>query len=322
MSQQSIPHDYYYGSEAEQYTFYRLPKILFTDAQYKRLSDGAKILYGLMLDRMGLSLKNGWLDERNRVYIYFTLEDVQEYMNCQRDKGMKLLAELDSVKGVGLIERVKQGLGKPAITYVKKFIGTPDLQKSEKPTSGLHDLPTSGLHDLPTSGLRQNRPLVVGNIDPNKTDSNNTDFNDTEYQSIYQRKRSEKEKPIDRIDTISAYSEIIKENISYDYLCKQDNIHAYEIHELFEIMLETVCSTRETIRVGREDMPAEIVKSRLLKLDYSHIEYVMDSMDKTTTDVRDIRSYLLTALYRSPTTITNKYKAEVNHDLHTAQPPT
>lgn len=119
--------DYYYGNEADQYTFYRLPKVLFTDTRYKRLSDGAKILYGLILDRMALSIKNGWPDERNRVYIYFTLEDVQEYMNCQRDKGMKLLAELDSVKGVGLIERVKQGLGKPAITYVKKFIETPDL---------------------------------------------------------------------------------------------------------------------------------------------------------------------------------------------------
>ena len=95
------------------------------------------------------------------------------------------------------------------------------------------------------------------------------------------------------MDRINAYSEIIKENISYDFLCRQDKIRAFEIHELFEIMLEAVCSTRATIRVGREDMPAEVVKSRLLKLDYSHIEYVMESMDKTTTDVRDIRSYLL-----------------------------
>ena len=107
---QSQPYGYYYGNEADQYTFYRLPKTLFTNNRYKDLSDGAKILYGLMLDRMSLSIKNAWLDEQNRVYIYFTLEDVQEYMNCQRDKGMKLLAELDTDKGVGLIERVKQGL--------------------------------------------------------------------------------------------------------------------------------------------------------------------------------------------------------------------
>jgi hypothetical protein len=98
--------DYYYGNEADRYTFYRLPKALFTNDHYKSLSDGAKILYGLMLDRMGLSMKNGWLDEQNRVFIFFTPEDVQEYMNCKQDKGIKLLAELDAAKDVGLIERV------------------------------------------------------------------------------------------------------------------------------------------------------------------------------------------------------------------------
>ena len=75
----SQTHNYHYGSEADQYTFYRLPKALFTNERYKDISDGAKILYGLMLDRMGLSLKNGWLDKQERVYIIFTLEDVQEY---------------------------------------------------------------------------------------------------------------------------------------------------------------------------------------------------------------------------------------------------
>lgn len=118
MKEQSTPHDYYYGSEAEQYTFYRFPKALFQNERYKGMSDSAKILYGLMLDRMGLSLKNGWLDKRNRVFIYFTLEDLQEYMNCGHNKGVKLMAELDNI---GLIERVKQGLGRPAIIYVKRF---------------------------------------------------------------------------------------------------------------------------------------------------------------------------------------------------------
>ena len=118
MSQQLISHNYYYGSEAEQYTFYRFPKALFTNDLYKNLSDGAKILYGLMLDRMGLSLKNGWVDEENRVFIYFTLEHLQEYMNCGHNKGVKLMSELEKI---GLIERVKQGLGKPAIIYVKQF---------------------------------------------------------------------------------------------------------------------------------------------------------------------------------------------------------
>ncbi|MCL2350935.1 MAG: replication initiator protein A [Firmicutes bacterium] len=99
---QPQPYGYYYGNEAEQYTFYRLPKALFTNERYKDISDGAKILYGLMLDRMGLSVKNGWTDEQDRVYIIFTLEDATEQMNCKNDKGVKMFAELDTVKGVGL----------------------------------------------------------------------------------------------------------------------------------------------------------------------------------------------------------------------------
>ena len=96
----SQPYGYYYGNEADQYTFYRLPKALFTNERYKDLSDSAKILYGLMLDRMGLSIKNRWLDEQDRVYIIFTLEDVQEFMNCKHEKAVKLFAELDTEKGV------------------------------------------------------------------------------------------------------------------------------------------------------------------------------------------------------------------------------
>ena len=134
---QPTPYGYYYGDAADQYTFYRLPKVLFTDNRYKVLSDSAKILYGLMLDRMGLSLKNGWLDEGNKVYIYFTLEDVQEYMSCKHEKAVKLLAELDTGKGIGLIERVKRGQGKPTIIYVRKFVERAESLTSEKQKSRL-----------------------------------------------------------------------------------------------------------------------------------------------------------------------------------------
>ena len=152
---QPTPYGYFYGNEAEQFTFYRIPKALFTNPRFKSITDDAKILYGLMLDRMGLSIKNRWLDDQDRVFIYFTLEDVQEYIGCQRDKGMKLLAELDTDKGVGLIERVKQGLGKPTIIYVRQFIDRTDLQRSEKSTSG----------------HRENRPTHIGKIDLKKSEN-------------------------------------------------------------------------------------------------------------------------------------------------------
>ena len=111
--------DYFYGTEAEQYTFYRIPKVLFTDPGFRRITADAKILYGLMLDRMGLSMRNGWLDEQERVFIYFTLEEAMDAMCCGHNKAVSLFTELDKV---GLIERKKQGQGRPTKIYVKNFI--------------------------------------------------------------------------------------------------------------------------------------------------------------------------------------------------------
>lgn len=114
--------DYYYGDESSQFSFYRIPRQLITGDTFKRLSTDAKLLYGLLLDRMGLSAKNGWYDELGRVYIYYTLDEIQEDMNCGHDKATKLLVELDSGKrGFGLIERVRQGQGRPTKIYVKRF---------------------------------------------------------------------------------------------------------------------------------------------------------------------------------------------------------
>ena len=112
---------YFYGHEAEQYSFYRIPKQLISDSRFRNVSTDGKLLYGLMLDRMGLSMKNGWLDEQGRVYIFFVLDEIQDLLQCGHEKAVKLLAELDSEKGIGLIERVKQGQGKPTIIYVKQF---------------------------------------------------------------------------------------------------------------------------------------------------------------------------------------------------------
>ena len=119
---QKLQFDYYRGMGAEQYTFYRIPKVLFTAECFKSLSCEAKVLYGLLLDRMSLSIKNRWFDEKDRVYIIFTVEDVMELLNCSRQKAIKNLAELDSEKGIGLIEKKRLGLGKPNVIYVKNFI--------------------------------------------------------------------------------------------------------------------------------------------------------------------------------------------------------
>ena len=119
MTALSLP--YFYGCEAEQFAFYRIPKLLMSDERFRGVSTDAKLLYGLMLDRMSLSLKNGWQDEQGRVYIYFPADEIMSTLNRQSEKASKLLAELDSKKGIGLIDRVRQGQGKPTIIYVKNF---------------------------------------------------------------------------------------------------------------------------------------------------------------------------------------------------------
>lgn len=104
--------DYYYGEESESCSFYRIPRLLIVGERFSGLSMDAKLLYGLMLDRMNLSARNGWYDDAGRVYIYYTLEEIQESMSCGHGKAVRLLAELDTGKGIGLIERTKQGQGK------------------------------------------------------------------------------------------------------------------------------------------------------------------------------------------------------------------
>ena len=144
--------DYYYGNEAEQYSFYRIPKALLTDPRYKSVSIEAKVLYGLLLDRMGLSVKNGWMDSSQRVYIYFTQEDAMALMSCGKDKATKLFRELDK-DGVGLIERKKQGQGRPTRIYVKNYILPPDPGQPQQPE------PTPPPHDCQTAENQQSGPL-------------------------------------------------------------------------------------------------------------------------------------------------------------------
>jgi len=154
--------DYYYGSESEQYSFYRIPKILFTDQRYKTVSLESKVLYGLLLDRMSLSAKNGWTDTGGRVFIYFAQEDVQECLCCGKNKVISLFKELETV---GLIERKKQGQGKPAMVYVKNFVSenirpgkslqTPQNRECRLPETERQDLPKQ---EVQTS---QNRTLII-----------------------------------------------------------------------------------------------------------------------------------------------------------------
>ena len=327
--------DYFYGSQADSFAFYRIPRVLVTGDEFKSLSTDAKLLYGLMLDRMGLSIRNGWYDDMGRVFIYYRADEIQVDLNCGHDKALKLLAELDTAKGIGLIERVKQGQGKPTIIYVKQFTapdvpaptpdedghgpdsGSTEVQTSEKPTSrhrkircqevGKTEVKTS---DNQTSRHRKGRRADIGKSDGSYNNINQTYENHTYPSETYPSIHPPSPRGwMDRYDQRAR----IKEQIDYSRL-----VHRYqreEVDSLVELITDTLASTAPYIRIGGSEIDLDTVKDRFSQLDGSHIEYVLDAMQNTTTKIQNIRAYLLTALYNAPVTIDPYYSAAVRHDF-------
>ena len=315
--------DYYYGIEAEQFSFYRVPRLLIKDERFKKLSSDAKLLYGLMLDRMSLSMKNEWFDEDNRAYIIYTIDSIMEDLGCGKEKAVKVLAELDSVKGIGLVEKVRRGLGKPDIIYVKNFASLAE-NVDEKKSGNTDKITEVGKSDFKKSENRTSRspeiePQEVGESNPNYTNYNQTDLNYTEesYINPIIQSDSGKKDTMDVMDDVQTYIELIKENISYDHHMHYDGYGKRELYdELFQVICEVVCVKRPTIRVAGEEYPYELVKSRFLKLESSHLEYVIGCMQNTTTKITNIKAYMVTALYNAPTTISHFYQQEVQHDMY------
>lgn len=215
--------NYYYGNEADQYSFYRIPKILLTDRRYKGVSLEAKVLYGLLLDRMGLSARNGWLDDNGRVFLYFTQEEVMTMLDCGKDKATKLFRELE---GIGLVERKKQGQGHPARIYVKNFILEPEpaapVQTAENQQSRPLDSAAVKTAEKPQSARRKTSGQECGISAPNNTDINKTEKSDTDL-SITPPAPSAVSSPAGKrtprrmgLDEMESYRELILENIDYD----------------------------------------------------------------------------------------------------------
>ena len=303
-----IVSDYFYGEESEQFSYFRIPRLLVRSKKFKTLSTEAKLLYGLMLDRMGLSAKHGWYDELGRVYIYYTLDEIQTDLMCGHNKAVRLLAELDTGKdGFGLIERVKQGQGRPAKIYVKKF-ATTDVP--EVPISApISDFPES---EMQTSQNQTSRLPILGSQDFPKEEVSYLDNNypDLSYPdpSIYPAK-PQKSGWMERWDL----KERVRNQIEYDALCTQ--YAAEDVDALVELISEVQSSTADAVRLGKEQIPIEIIKERFRQLTQMHVEYVLDCLKNTTTQINNVKAYLLTALYNAPMTMGFFYSAQVRHDL-------
>ena len=327
---------YFQGMECDMYSFYRIPKLLFTSEYFKNLSCEAKVLYGLMLDRMSLSIKNRWFDEEDRAYIFFSVEEIMEMLNCGRNKAVNCLKELDQEKGIGLIEKRRIGLGKTNVIYVKNFSLTeyPDelaifdseetpenvAERKENTEAEIEEYakkePEKPVNtqkfEKQTSGSLKNKLQEVSKTNCNNTEYNNTEFSENEsYQYLSEQ---EKGKGKDRIQERNEYRQLIHDNIEYEILCQ--SYGTGRVEELVELMLDAICSTKTYQQINGEAVPTQVVKSRLLKVRYEHIQYVFFSLDRSTSKVKNIRQYMLTVLYNAPATINQFYDAEVRHDMY------
>ena len=158
------------------------------------------------------------------------------------------------------------------------------------------------------------------NIEKSKTQKQTTDVSSTDSIPFREfaaaRPPERKGRDAMSAEEMQSYRELILENIEYDHLCREFETYREDLDEIVELIVETVCARRKTTRIAGADFPHEVVRSRFLKLDSSHIEFVMESLHNNTTEVRNIKQYLLTVLFNAPTTMSNHYTAQVNHDMY------
>ena len=291
--------DYFYGGQADLFSFYRLPKALFVDTRFRGVSAEAKILYGLLLDRMGLSTKNGWMDDAGRVYIIFTTEEIMTSLYCADNKATKLMKELE---GCGLIERKRRGLGKPNLIYVKNFASDPSEPRDQnRENNESRAVKTATPEQLKSRGIKNNQ--------------NYTDLSDTDpffSGEIGEGAGIESEGKDDR----ALYQNYFDQKLGLPSLIASNPEDEDMLREMQELLVDTVCSHRKMIRIVGDDKPFEVVKGQLMKLNSDHIRFVLMCLKENTTQVRNMRQYLLASLYNAPMTMHSSYAARVQHDLN------
>mgnify|MGYP000554038895 CR=1 FL=1 len=309
----SIKFNYYYGKEAEQFSFFRIPKLLFIDPIFSKLSSDAKVLYGILLDRMSLSMKNEWLDEANKVYIIFTIEEVEGTMNFGRNKAINTMKELENF---GLIEKKRRGLGKPNIIYVKNFLVETKNRQVEKkreiegnidhienyPDNKFQEVSNINLQKFKnqTSRSLENKSQEVSKTNSNNTNINKTEYSDTEYNNTSPISPSKENKKEDM--EVEEITKILKQNINYTFLVEEQLKDKEKIDLIVNLMAEAIQSKTD-IRINQKMTAYETVKEQFLSLQKEHISYVLLVLDENKRKITNLRAYLLSLLYNAPINI-------------------
>ncbi|MGV3318410.1 replication initiator protein A [Streptococcus agalactiae] len=317
----NIKFSYYYGKEADQYSFFKIPKILYTDSIFKTLSSDAKVLYSILLDRMSLSMKNGWLDEENKVFIIFTIDEIEETMNIGRNKAINIMKE---IQDFGLIEKKRRGLGKPNIIYVKRFLveTIEENGKMEEEKNGdrslndkFQEVSKANLQkfEKQTSRNLKNKPQEVSKTNCNKTNINKTKKSDTDISkttSIDKTgcKRKSKKGEGGQVE------KIIKQNISYFDFMDRDSPTKENIDFIVEIMVDAVESKRD-LKINQTWISYEKIKEKFLSIKKEHIEYILSVLRENTSKITHFRAYLLSIIYNAPINIIyyNKQSKDVRN---------
>lgn len=321
--------DYYYGVEAEQFTFVRVPKVLFTDKEhFGGLSNEAKLLYGLLLERMSLSRNNNWIDKHNRVYIIFLpVEEIEESLDVGHEKALNLLKELDDQSGIGLVKKKCRGLGLPSILYVKNFIVKGEQNTDRVPTSRSteNEFQEFGKTDFKksenqTSENPKNRLLEVRKSDSNNIDINNTDMSYTYDQSIARSQAGiQNFSPgadglIDAIER-STVEEKVKKQIDYDCLISHPDSSVVQMaEEIKALMVDVLCGERSVVSEGKR-VSEETAKAAYRKITFDHVQYVMKSLVSYPDKISRIDRFLTVSLFNSVYTLTNSTFAGFEYDM-------
>ena len=376
----------FFGNKSEKYKFLRVPIALFEDPKFADLSLEAIILYAFLLNRMDLSKSNGWIARDKRVFIIFTIKEIRKWLRCGKDKAMKVMRELDTENGIGLVDRMSREAGKSDIIFVNDFneyvesdddgvtdrtipvvnpamedavfgdeygdeysgqtVGKNEvvdfsdrLQENAEEKiqlnygfSGNDKISLVGKSDPPVG---ESDPVVgksdppVDKSDPRYTDSKNTETGYTDSDHILSAPQAGvihilPPKPRDRTDEMMEerriYEEIIKEQIGYDYIFTEGS-YKYEketIDGMIDIMADIAAFERKTVRVNSLDMPYQLVKSKLLKVDAETFRYALDKLREAGKEraVSNERNYILTVLYNAANTIDFHFRSMVNNDMY------
>ena len=282
--------DYFYGQAGELFSFFRIPKALFQEQQFQDLSTDAKTLYGILLDRMSLSVKNQWFDKKGRVFIIFTIEDVKRTLRCADNKATRLLRELEKF---GLIERKRRGQGKPCLVYVKNF----SSESSKESVKNRDNDDSCG------SKIACQDPVKSRGI---KKKENKTEMNDT---NLILSDESEKMKNRELLE------EYFSRSLEIDLLLRLYPDDEDTLYQIVNLLVDTCATNRKTLRIAGDDKPAEVVRSRFMKLNADHIRFVLKCLAENSSPIRNMKQYLLASLYNAPTTMQLSYQNQTNHDL-------